>query len=621
MQLEFLPGLFTLLLVPILILIHCLRHKPVKKQVTTLFIWESVLQEQRSAIYFQGLLKNISLLLQILIIGLLALALSKPVIFLERAGQKKQIIIMDTSASMNTLAGQQTRFEKARQASLELAAAMSDLDSVMIIAAGASPEIVQGFTRDKVVRARAIQGLLPSDTQADLQKAVYLALSFFSNSNGGRIYLVTDGAGVDLSFLTGLNPGVVPVIVKGGDNNQAIVNFTFRRRPGTKKTYDLLVRLKNFSSTSVICPLTVQTGSRIIYGEKIGLEPGGAKTIVHSFEGDISHYLTARIRVNDDLSNDNQAFAVLKPVEKTNVFLVSEGNYFIERLLSVMDNVNVSKTQKIPEGSWETITGNNHVIILDNVSAPLGSTGNFVVINKAFPGIPMTLTGRWDKPGITGWNGQSAITANVNFEGLYVASAQKMQISEPMVPLLESSGAPLISQYYDDKKKAVLFGFDLNDSDLPLRVAFPVLMKNIFNWLHPVSAHYNKTFVPPGTPFDIQVQKQASPVAVRHPSGKWEKSTRDKGLFLYPNTRRAGLYKIRVGQDSFHMAVNQFSEEESNINALQVLDVDSKRSSADRQVATAKQAVPLWRFMFLFALLLGIIEAGISLKEESPFDN
>lgn len=621
MQLEFLPGLLTLLAIPLLILIHSLRHRPVKKAVTSLFIWEAVVKEEKSTIYLDALLKNVSLLLQILVIVLLALALSHPAIFVEKAGPEKQIIVLDTSASMKTRTDTGNRFDAAQQKARHLVAAMSDTDSAMIIDAGATPAIVQGFTRDKSRLVQAVDKMAPADARADLGKAVFLALSFVAENRGSRIFLITDGAGTDLASLQEMHPGLKTMLIRGGENNQGIINFTFRPRPGSKQTWDMMVTLKNFSSRSVICPLIIRTGSRVVVDKKIGLDAGEGKTIFHTFEGTVGNTMTAAIRVNDDLSCDDQAVAVFKPTAKTNVFLVSQGNFFLERLLTVMENVIVTTSAQIPRAAFESIAAQNHILIFDNVAPPAKIPGNFIVINAGFPGLPMRLAETVDAPKVTDWHRQSAITANVNFDGLYIRTAKQMILADPAVAaLLESKQTPLISRYYDGRTKAVMFGFDLNDSDLPLRVAYPVLMKNIFQWLHPVTVRFNATHVSAGTPFDIYVPKDATTVAVRNPSGKWEKIIRDRGVFSYEHTKRAGLYKIRVNNNSFYRAVNLFDAAESDIN--NVRDVGDRPGDGGKilPVELSRQAVSLWSLVFLAGILVLIMETVLWFKREESSD-
>ena len=46
-------------------------------------------------------------------------------------------------------------------------------------------------------------------------------------------------------------------------------------------------------------------------------------------------------------------------------------------------------------------------------------------------------------------------------------------------------------------------GFDITRSDLPLRIAFPVMMGNIINWLRPRALGVSSLHTRPGDPFDI----------------------------------------------------------------------------------------------------------------------
>jgi hypothetical protein len=110
------PGMLALLgIIPILILIHTLKPKPRQVDVTNLFLWQEVLKERSSHLTFERLKKNVPLLLQILVVILAALALSKPTWTYFGSKKGNMVLVIDTSASMKTKAGSGTRFDVARE--------------------------------------------------------------------------------------------------------------------------------------------------------------------------------------------------------------------------------------------------------------------------------------------------------------------------------------------------------------------------------------------------------------------------------------------------------------------------------------------------------------------------
>ena len=134
-------------------LLHRRRPQPIMFG-TLRFLHDAIAQTRRSHRLTQGL----TLLMRVLIILLLAAAFARP--FLQKsglipAGHRTVLLVIDTSASMQTLEGGKNYFEHARAWVLSLLDGLQDGDRVALIAAGAmEPRVVfppclrqQGRTR------------------------------------------------------------------------------------------------------------------------------------------------------------------------------------------------------------------------------------------------------------------------------------------------------------------------------------------------------------------------------------------------------------------------------------------------------------------------------------------
>ena len=64
------PAAFAFLaLIPVVLVLHALRHRRRDVRVSTLFLWESVLREAHGSLGLQRLVQNLPLLLQLLLPG------------------------------------------------------------------------------------------------------------------------------------------------------------------------------------------------------------------------------------------------------------------------------------------------------------------------------------------------------------------------------------------------------------------------------------------------------------------------------------------------------------------------------------------------------------------------
>src|SRR5262249_26402594 len=150
------PAAFAFLaLLPVVLLLHALRHRRRDVRVSTLFLWESVLREAHGHLELQRLVQNLPLLLQLLLVGALTAVLANPALTETVTENKDIVLVLDVSASMQTRTPQGTRFSQAQQRALEVLAALPRGRHMALITAGRQPQVVSFFTADKDVLREA----------------------------------------------------------------------------------------------------------------------------------------------------------------------------------------------------------------------------------------------------------------------------------------------------------------------------------------------------------------------------------------------------------------------------------------------------------------------------------
>jgi Ca-activated chloride channel homolog len=86
-------------------------------------------------------------------------------------------------------------------------------------------------------------------------------------------------------------------------------------------------------------------------------------------------------------------------------------------------------------------------------------------------------------------------------------------------PLVTAAGGPLLLIGEQGGQRIALLTFDLRASDLPLQIAFPILMANITNWLSPGRAFDAPTGLQPGEPVQILPTAGTTAVLIQKPDG------------------------------------------------------------------------------------------------------
>ncbi len=608
------PGMLIALgLIPVLILIHLLKPKPRRVEVTNLFLWQEVLKERGGGIKFRRLKKNLPLLFQILIVILAALALARPVwvYFTQKKGD--MILIVDTSASMKTKVASGTRFDLAREKALELTDQRDHNQKVLIIEAGSEPTLTSGFVEDTQQAKDLIKNITPSDAPGKLEKAIYLALSFIDPSKDDTIYLITDGAGGDFLKLLQLHPKITPIVISGGEKNIGITKFEFRQEIDRQDHYEIMLEVKNFSSDPIECPIRLSIDKTPIIDTQITLEALEKQLLIFPYSGLITGIAKAFLEVDDDFTVDNTAYLSLSTSKDIWVLVASQGNYFLERLLEVYPNFLVNTVKEIIPSSWQEHVMEHDIIIIDRMDFPVTEKGNFLLIDSLSPSIPAVKTGQIDFPDILDWDKKSPLMADVNVNGLTIEQATKLQVDPTLHPVVESSQTGLMYTYEKDGMRAVLLSFDITRSDLPLRVAFPVMISNIINWLNPYKLNFSALYTKAGEPYTINLNVQTRNFSTRTPDGEWEQHEVTSNPFMYNNTRQVGIYTILESKKSRYFTVNLVDESESDITAP-VIDILFQTSDVATDVEKIAMQQPLWMFFLLLGVAMMMGEWYIWLK-------
>lgn len=607
------PGmLITLGLIPILILIHTLKPKPRQVEVSNLFLWQAVLKERSRSLSFERLKRNLPLMLQILLVILAALALANPTWEYSASRLGNLILVVDTSASMKTTTESGTRFERAIEKALDLIEQREGDQKILIVEAAKKPLVKIGFSDDTRQALRMIKSLTPTDQSAELEPAIYLALSFVDASRRDSIYVITDGAGGDFSGLIKRHPMIEPVIIGGGEHNIGIIRFEFRQAFAGYDKYEIMLEVKNFSPVAVECPVRLSIDNTVLFEDHVFLQAREKQVLIIPYSGLITGIARAHLGIDDNFSVDNQAYLSLNASKDVWVLLVSGGNYFLEKLLDAYPNFKVNAVKEIIPSSWQEQVLRHDLVIVDRMDFPETEKGHFLLINAYSPSIPLVKTGEIAFPRNIHWDHENPIMANVDFGGMVVEQADLLQAGKQAVPVVESADTGLLYTYEKDGLRAAIMGFDITRSDLPFKIAFPVMMSNMINWLNPHRLEFSTLQTRSGEPFDIYLAPQTGVFHTRAPHEKWEKQPAVVNPFRYTRTDQVGIYSIFENGKQRYFTVNLADESESDISASSIAD----KPHEPLQPAEVSARQPLWAGFLVMCFVVLAAEWFAWLKVE-----
>jgi hypothetical protein len=190
------------------------------------------------------------------------------------------------------------------------------------------------------------------------------------------------------------------------------------------------------------------------------------------------------------LSTDDQAWAMAPTTRDTQqrALLVTPGNTFLERVLAVDGSL---RTFKIPPSDWPVLVSQGDaagyaLVVLDRQprgTAPRPAGGSVLYVAGA--------DGDSFQPHLIAPLPDDPLLRNVDWSDVRIGRATRLSDEDRAgwQTVVDSDGGPLLLvrsvREGDQVRREALLTFELGESDLPLRSAFPVLMANLLDWLVP----------------------------------------------------------------------------------------------------------------------------------------
>ncbi len=578
-----------LALIALVVLIYFLSKKKYVVKVPSIIPWSAIREDAvRSRIFRIDLL----FLLQILLILLLVFFLAHPYLksnVINISG-KNVILVLDSSASMQTSEDNGSRFDQARTQALEMVGRLNQWDKMMVISADYSSRIASDFTDDKHKLNKAINDLKPKDTGTNLDEGVGLGISFLKNVERGEMYVLTDRSPSSVN-LTRQKPGNIKFI-RFGEKSANVAISSLDVYQDMFKDYterEAYVTIKNYSGENKNIKLTVFLNDEIIKEEELELAGEEQKTLsVKNLS--TAGILKAGIETDDFLAVDNTAYAIINEIKPINILLVSD-NFTLQDELEKIEHgtkrikltrINVSEYKPeavkdydvaifhefIPEVSPDI----NALYTIQNMYA-LSIQEEDAKASKDFSNLLVPEHSLLLNVKILDWDNTHPVMMHLsNLDDLNIAGALTMEPPDWSTPLIKVSGnlgdSPIAFAGQYAGKKVVTLGFDLGEFDFSksadLRIL--ILTLNIIQWLNPYEAEDHNKVLTGGQYRPHYTLKDN--IEILNPQGetlKYDFKDDSEDHFVFNKIDYIGEYKITGAGFSNRFVTNLFDEEESRI--------------------------------------------------------
>ncbi len=617
-------ALIGLISLPIIVAFYMLRLRRRDVPVGSTFLWQQLVRDVEANAPWQRLRFSWLLLLQLLIAALIVVAATRPFVTTPSDLAANVVLIVDTSASMATATDDEDRMALARSRAAEVVGRLPEGGRVTVVAASDTASVLVSETDDREAALQAIERIQPSQLEGDLTDAFALASALAARDSDSTVVVVTDAAGDDLPEL-GVGSPVVVERVGATDANQAIAALSALRRSGGAQL-DLFVAVTNPSTADATRRLEVYADGALVDARELTIPAGQRSEALVTTVPAAAVTVEARLAGADALLTDDRAFAIVPAADATRALLVSEGSAFLESALALL-----------PRLELYAVGADGYVNAIDE-AAEAGTPYGLVIFDGVVPdeapemaalyvdpdtdGAFGTVEGRIDGPVIDRTDPDEPILRFVDLASIHIGRARDVDLAAGMHAVVSSTrDAPLIAVGEANGRRVGLVAFDLEESDLPLQVAFPLLMSNLVDFVLPAGDGILPSSMRLGESVTVGVDPTVERVTVTTAGAAdlpgstvetIEVSAVD-GRLTIPGADHVGLREVRVASEDPDLegtvlgttAVNLFSADESDVepgDATRIVDMGRVPDDAATSSQSARNE--WWWPLALLALFL-----------------
>jgi len=588
-------ALWLLATIAPLTALYFLKVRRKRVQVPTLLLWARVVENQRLARPFDKFRRHLLFLLQLLALLLLTLALAGPSIPGNRFLGRSVVWIVDGSASMQAKAPSPSRFELARQLLLDELGRLDGGDEAMVVLAGPEPKVVASFTRDHDRLAAAVRAMDPTGAAGSLGSAVELSAALTRSRPDRSLVVITDGSDPSLQRTAEQYPQARIEVVGRDASNVAITAIDLRRSPTVDLESELFVTLRRFGGASGPVGIEVTLDDALLASETIEVPADRPTARVYRGLGGEGGLVTVRLTGGDALALDDEAVAWLAPPRRRRVLCVG-CTALTGRALAVDPRFQVTASSDPTADGYDAV-------LYERAPVPERPGAPFFALGPTSLGAT-TLPEPSPWPQVTTWKKTHPALRFVDPTGLAIGSARAGLI-DGWEPLVDSDAGALLSTGVHGGQRGVALQFDPMGSDLPMRIAWPVLVLNTVGWLTGEEARGTERTVPAGTPLLREGWgRDGESVTLTRPDGSTLPAPIRDGVARFGALDQVGVYSLAGPSGRRErLAANLVSDVESDLAVYR----PAPPKDADVARASVAGRLPVLRPVLL---LLGLLLVG-----------
>lgn len=484
-------GLWALLGIPIILLIHFLQRQSQEVTISTLFLLEQMQRESVEGRKFERIRSSVPLWLQLLMVLLLAWLLAQPR-WLRSDSVQPLAVILDNSASM-------TAFEDEAKEQLlseleKLSGSVARTEFYVIESSLSAGNLYRGTELEEL--REALAEWKPVLGEHEFEPAIRVARNLVGRD--GIVVLVTDHVTKNLTFDATL------MAVGSQKPNLGFAGLSVKEEEGPSR-WTAIVR--NYHDAPVERRWFLANGNQRSAPQTIKLAPSEIRVIEGPFPSN-TEFCT--LHLEEDAFSADDVLPMARPKERTLNLRSTVAPVLEEQAMQVASSIQSSsllepESERVPD----------IVLASYNPISPLLPPGNAVVFlehrikqNRIFEGRLIAEN--------------HPLIEHLNWEPLVVRRSLQIPRRDSDTVLLWQDTSPLIMLREQGGTKQLLFNFDLAGSNALKLPAFIVLIHRFAEQIRQTKPVLERKVLETGQPLNLTLAETEEPVPLTVSFRSWD---------------------------------------------------------------------------------------------------
>jgi hypothetical protein len=501
------------LAIPI-ILLYVLKLRRQEQIVPSTFLWRKALEDVQANAPWQRLRFNLLLLLQLLALAALVLALAGPAYSRSHVVLGDLVLIVDESYGMQAHDVAPSRFAAAQTRAHSLAGDLGGGHVVSVIGMSTQPHLAIAESSDQGAINRAIDGLGVGVDQPNFLGALSLAASLARAGQSTQVLVLTsrDSGISTLPLSVGFPVDIERIGARLHDLGITAFSAGYPSGSSTPTAVQAVARIANFGAQTASSDLELFADGQVADVRPLTLAAHQTQNLFWSKLPPGVRRLEVRLTRADDVTTDKSAWAAVPAQPTRRVLLVSKGDYFLQTGLLLDPSVKLSAVQ--PAGYIPGMERGYDLTVFDGVLPSAMPAGSALVVAPPAGRVGSLSFGRTLAAGVVTSASTAAsgllgpILQYADLSDVHVAQVRAASLPDWLQPIAVSNGHTALAAGETGSTRFGVVDFDLQRSDWPLRISFPIVLQNMLRYLAPgltlgardiIAGQTVKFFPSPGT--------------------------------------------------------------------------------------------------------------------------